>query len=220
MSACEKQPLFSRSTNILAIQFRYGAAAMAVPATPSRTNRTPASYSSRFNRTPSRTNSDVVTSQHNAAVVIEIGSVHTRIGLAGESSPRHVIDTPELPFPYAGRPSSFTATCEKKWEEKLYPLFSYILTDLLLIKPRLRRVLVIEPFVSPTAFRTALCRVLLLWLNVPSILFVPGGMVSVPYALGVCIFYLFCLFCIARFLFLTTYLSCVHTSIQLLFFTK
>jgi len=161
---------------------------MAVPTTPlasgkatTRKGRTPGTARRSANRTY---NADVASSQHNAAVVIEIGSAYSRVGLAGESSPRHVIETPDMPLPSTGRHSSQIIANEKMWEEKLYPLMSQILTDLLLIKPRSRRVLIIEPFVSPTAFRTALCRVLLLWLNVPSVLFVSGGAVTVPYALG------------------------------------
>lgn len=63
-------------------------------------------------------------------------------------------------------------------------MLSNILTDRLHVKPRTRRVIIVEPFISPTVFRASMCRVLLNWMNVPCVLFISGGMVTVPYALG------------------------------------
>lgn len=129
---------------------------------------------------------DVASSQHNAAVIIEFGSAFIRAGLAGESTPRHIMETKQLFLPAAGRshnPSRSNLSV-KKWEGMLYPLMSNILIDQLHVKSRSRRVVIVEPFISPDAFRSALCRVLLNWMNVPCVLFVSGSMVTVPYALG------------------------------------
>ena len=45
--------------------------------------------------------------------------------------------------------------------------------------------IVVEPFVSPTAFQEAICRSFLGWLGAPSVTFVPGAAaVALPYGLG------------------------------------
>lgn len=128
--------------------------------------------------------SNVNVASHNAAVIIEFGSAFIRAGLAGESTPRHIIETKkQLSLPAAGGPSSLDLS-STKWEGILYPLMSNILTERLHVKSRSRRVIILEPFISPGSFRAAICRVLLNWMNVPCVLFVSGSMVTVPYALG------------------------------------
>mmetsp|Transcript_6523 Transcript_6523/g.14308 ORF Transcript_6523/g.14308 Transcript_6523/m.14308 type:complete len:420 (-) Transcript_6523:26-1285(-) len=120
-----------------------------------------------------------------APVVIEFGSSYIRIGLSGEAVPRHIIPTPSQ---LATLPNSNTLQIETEteWDGILYPLLSNISTDLLLLKNlKARPVIIVEPIVSPTAFRNAICKSLLDWLSAPSVTFVPGAAsVALPYGLG------------------------------------
>ena len=116
-------------------------------------------------------------------VVIEFGSSYLRIGISGEAAPRHIIPTPA---PLGSLPRITSLKNEAEWDGCLYPLLSHISTNLLLLKSlKNRPVIVVEPFVSPTAFQEAICRSFLRWLGAPSVTFVPGAAaVVLPYGLG------------------------------------
>lgn len=133
-------------------------------------------------------------SAHYPCVIIELGSAFIRCGFAGEPTPRHEI-------PYGNNTNTPTtirtgqsnthhtalfygtkidvdlnskrqrSQCE--YEVIFEPLLEHILIDLLLCKPRNRRVVVVEHLVSPTNLRMALAKVLLQSLQVSSLLFVP-----------------------------------------------
>lgn len=116
-------------------------------------------------------------------VVIEFGSSYLRIGLSGEAAPRHIIPTPA---PLGMLPQITALKNDSEWDGCLYPLLSQIATNLLLLKSlKTRPVIVVEPFVSPSAFQSAICRSLLGWLGAPSVTFIPGAAaVALPYGLG------------------------------------
>ena len=116
-------------------------------------------------------------------VVIEFGTSYLRIGISGEAAPRHIIPTPA---PLGTLPRITGLKNDAEWDGCLYPLLSHIATNLLLLKSlKTRPVIVVESFVSPTAFQNAICKSLLGWLGAPSVTFVPGAAaVALPYGLG------------------------------------
>mmetsp|Transcript_18354 Transcript_18354/g.52567 ORF Transcript_18354/g.52567 Transcript_18354/m.52567 type:complete len:411 (+) Transcript_18354:84-1316(+) len=118
-----------------------------------------------------------------APVVIEFGSSYLRIGISGEAAPRHIVPTPA---PLGALPQITALKNEAEWDGCLYPLLSHISTNLLLLKSlKSRPVIIVEPFVSPTAFQNAICKSLLGWLGAPSVTFVPGAAaVALPYGLA------------------------------------
>jgi actin-related protein 10 len=65
-------------------------------------------------------------------------------------------------------------TCSQ-WIAQLTPLLSDIIYGKLLIKPKSRRILILEPMVAPTNFRNAIAHILFVKFGFPSLLFVPGS---------------------------------------------
>jgi len=124
-------------------------------------------------------------SQHTKSVVLELGSALIRVGIAGESKPRHVI--PHNLFDIKRSSDGYyLTTAPQEWEKILLSFFADLYTKYLLLKPRSRRVILLvgNAYQYPTSFRTALESVMLYDLSVPSILFVDQFRTIIPYALG------------------------------------
>jgi len=124
-------------------------------------------------------------SQHVSSVILEFGSAFLRVGIAGESKPRHIIPNDNI-FNVKVNDDYVLTTLSQEWELLLSPLLENLFTNHLLIKPRTRRVIVLmaNTYQYPTSFRNALESVLLNNLSVPSILFADIFRTVIPYALG------------------------------------
>lgn len=127
-------------------------------------------------------------SQHADEIVLEFGSALVRVGLAGESKPRHIV--PHALFDTErcsdGDGDYYRTTEPPDWERILLPFLADLYTKCLLLKPRSRRVILVTggAYQYPAAFRAALESVLLHGLSVPSVLFVDQFRTIIPYALG------------------------------------
>ena len=110
-----------------------------------------------------------------AAVVLDLGTRWTRIGLAGEAHPRHTIPTPPsvsyLPSSTCSLPSpSSPSSLRSHYASHLRPYLRHLYFHLLLLNPRDRRCLVLEPPFLPLPYRLALLSALLS-LHCPAVAF-------------------------------------------------
>ena len=110
-----------------------------------------------------------------AAVVLDLGTRWTRIGLAGEAHPRHTIPTPpsvsHLPSPTSPLPSpSSLSTLRSHYLHHLQPYLRHLFFHLLLVNPRDRRCLILEPPFLPLPYKLALLSSLLS-LHCPAVAF-------------------------------------------------
>ena len=69
---------------------------------------------------------------------------------------------------------SFRQNTTTQWLERLTPILSDIIHNKLLIKPKSRRILILEHMVTPTHFRYAITQILFENFGFPSVLFVTG----------------------------------------------
>lgn len=149
-------------------------------------------------------------------VVVELGSSRIKVGFAGESKPRRVLNNSESDggggwrvdvndslvsgacnwtafFRYLSSPEVTdtkgpvtSASTVYDWEKTLHPLFSHILTSILLIQrpySRHRMLVLINDVFPPRHFREALHRVLLEYLGVGGVWLVNGGAFEALYYL-------------------------------------
>ncbi|XP_070576671.1 actin-related protein 10-like [Ptychodera flava] len=125
------------------------------------------------------------TAGEKTAVILDIGAAYTKIGFAGESSPRSII------------PSEIKRSRTEKIDkvdifavdsEELYAILIDFLHHIyfrhLLVNPRDRRVVICESVLCPTLFRETLAQVLFRHYEVPSILFAPSHLVTL-FTLGI-----------------------------------
>src|SRR6056300_649531 len=143
-----------------------------------------------------------MSTHHQTTIVVELGCSRIKVGLAGESKPRHVmsghVDDGVLKiddgmctssctwnhfYKYlsssssSGNVLSAKITSVYEWEKTLYPLFSYVLTSILYIQrtSRHRMLILMNDIFTPRNLREALLRVLLDYLNLGGVLLVNGG---------------------------------------------
>jgi actin-related protein len=143
-----------------------------------------------------------MSTHHQTTIVVELGCSRIKVGLAGESKPRHVmsgVDDGLLKiddgmctssctwnhfYNYLSKSSSSSGdalsakiTTVYEWEKTLYPLFSYVLTSILFIQrpSRHRMLILMNDIFTPRNLREALLRVLLDYLNLGGVLLVNGG---------------------------------------------
>ena len=137
-------------------------------------------------------------------IVVELVSSRIKVGFAGESKPRRVLNNDDSRvigsgwtvnindgmvsnacqwsslFQYLSSPtdsSSNKITTVHEWEKSLYPLFSHIITSILYIQrpSRHRILLLINDMFPPISFREAIHKVLLDYLNIGALWLVNGG---------------------------------------------
>lgn len=140
-----------------------------------------------------RSNIDTA-SRHNSSLVFEFGSAFLRVGISGESKPRHVFSLPSdlserrdmsqqsfwrlfppLPQRLLSRNNEVGYQDMGAWFFHLY--------NVLLLKPRSRRVIIILPRYHPPELKSNLRSILLETLHVPSILFT-DPFSCIPYAVA------------------------------------
>ncbi|XP_065833341.1 actin-related protein 10-like [Oscarella lobularis] len=111
------------------------------------------------------------------AVVLEIGSAYTRCGFAGESCPRHIVATKVRRYMTDKIVSVFSDEFLKNptdLYDVLIDFIEFIYFKCLLVNPKDRRVVIVEPLVWPDIVRQTLARVLFEHYYVPSLLFYPS----------------------------------------------
>lgn len=142
-----------------------------------------------------------IASRQSSALIIEFGAAFIRVGIAGEPTPRHVLNLQEISqnliratnvdteYEYwaslPSLPSLIRSSSTESTYEDLLPWFSNLYTHHLLLKPRSRRTILILPIQTSQTFRKSLESVLLDHLQVPSVLFVDSFR-TIPYAIGGC----------------------------------
>lgn len=98
------------------------------------------------------------------AVVIEVGSAFTKVGYAGEATPRAILPTPPaLPL-----------DDEEALYDALFELVHRVYFKHLLVNPRDRRVVILDPLIGPVSLKRALARVLFQHFEALSVLFAPS----------------------------------------------
>ncbi|GMR48400.1 hypothetical protein PMAYCL1PPCAC_18595, partial [Pristionchus mayeri] len=114
------------------------------------------------------------------AVVIEIGAQLTKIGFAGEFSPRNIIRTEYIDESLLIQRDLFRDVDETKRTSlsRLFHFFKHIYFTHLLTVPRERRVLIVESLLTPSHIRRAITVVVLEMLEAPSILFAPSHLMA------------------------------------------
>ena len=114
----------------------------------------------------------VIAEKH--AVVLDIGSAYTKVGYAGESSPRAILKTPQ----------NIDCTTEKEvLHDELVDFIHRLYFEVLLVNPKDRRVVLLESLVGETRIKEELVQVLFNHFEVLSVLFAPSHMMPL-YGLG------------------------------------
>ena len=119
------------------------------------------------------------------AVIIDIGTAFTKIGLAGEQVPRHIVRT-ELnkivkskmeSIPILSRTSS-----ESDEQDSLYSLFKdffhQVYFQYLLVNPKERRVVVCDSMLKPIEIRNLIAKILFKHFEVVSVVFMPSHLLA------------------------------------------
>jgi len=113
------------------------------------------------------------------AVVLDIGAAYTKVGYAGELTPRCVLPSQSQD----GIPLH-----DYRQEDELYNALVAFIHKLyfkwLLVNPKDRRVVVIESVIGPTLFKNTLARVLFRHYEVSSVLFAPSCLLPL-FTLGI-----------------------------------
>ncbi len=104
----------------------------------------------------------VIAEKH--AVVLDIGSAYTKVGYAGESSPRAVIKTPP----------NLTNLDGPSLHDALVDLVHKLYFEILLVNPKDRRVVLLESLIGDNRLKNELVEVLFNHFEVLSILFAPS----------------------------------------------
>jgi len=133
--------------------------------------------------------SPVGSQEGKAAVVIDIGTAYTKLGFAGEFSPRFIIPT-EVPTKQLGgggekegeKLHRYNNALELK--EKLKEFIHAIYFKYLLVNPKGRRLLVVESILTPTEFKDTLAAVIFDHFDIPSLCFAPSHLLAI-YTLGI-----------------------------------
>ena len=106
----------------------------------------------------------VIAEKH--AVVLDIGSAFTKVGYAGESSPRAILRTP----------AKLHQLDQDTLHDVLVDFVHRLYFEILLVNPKDRRVVLLESLLGETRLKDELVRVLFNHFEVLSILFAPSHM--------------------------------------------
>ena len=95
---------------------------------------------------------------HKAApIVLDLGTRYTRIGIAGEPHPRHTLPTPSSLSYLTPHPPSFpSSSLPSHYHRHLLPYLRHLYSACLLLQPRDRRLLILEPPYLPLPYKLAL----------------------------------------------------------------
>ncbi len=121
------------------------------------------------------------------AVIFDIGEAYTKIGYAGETTPRQII--PSTIRRMIGDKLVETKVvqsniCETELYEILREFLHTIYFKYLLVNPKERKVVICESVLCPVKFRNTLAKVLFGYFNVVSVLFAPGHLLAL-FTMGV-----------------------------------
>ncbi len=121
------------------------------------------------------------------AVIFDIGEAYTKIGFAGESTPRQII--PSKVKRLVGDKLVETKVVQRNANEKeLYDVLREFLHVIyfkyLLVNPKERKVVICESVLCPVKFRNTLAKVLFGCFDVVSVLFAPGHLLAL-FTLGI-----------------------------------
>jgi len=133
--------------------------------------------------------SSVGSQEGKAAVVVDIGTAYTKLGFAGEFSPRFIIPT-EVPTKQlsgggerAGEKLHFYKD-SLELKTKLKEFIHAIYFKYLLVNPKGRRLLVVESILTPTEFKETLALIVFDHFDIPSLCFAPSHLLAI-YTLGI-----------------------------------
>ena len=107
------------------------------------------------------------------AVVLDIGTAYTKVGYAGESSPRAILKTPP----------TFDTLDKEVLHDVLVGFVHRLYFEVLLVNPKDRRVVLLESLLGETRLKDELVEVLFNHFEVLSILFAPSHLMPL-YGLG------------------------------------
>lgn len=107
------------------------------------------------------------------AVVLDIGTAYTKVGYAGESSPRAILKTPP----------TFDTLDKEVLHDVLVEFVHRLYFEVLLVNPKDRRVVLLESLLGETRLKDELVEVLFNHFEVLSILFAPSHLMPL-YGLG------------------------------------
>ncbi|KNC46269.1 uncharacterized protein AMSG_02722 [Thecamonas trahens ATCC 50062] len=120
-------------------------------------------------------------STEKAAIVLDIGCTHVRVGLAGEPFPRATLAS-SLALPDGRvlslavvRPTHFQRGSDPEWREATALWLRSLVGETLQVDPTERRLVVAEDVSTPSRFRNALAHVALAELGMVSLLMHPAG---------------------------------------------
>ncbi|XP_078001136.1 actin-related protein 10-like [Glandiceps talaboti] len=113
------------------------------------------------------------------AVILDIGAAYTKVGFAGEPSPRSIIPSEvKRARSETVQRVDVNAVNSEDLYNVLIDFIHYLYFRHLLVNPRDRRVVICESVLCPTLFRDTLAQVLFKHYEVPSVLFAPSHLVS------------------------------------------
>jgi len=133
--------------------------------------------------------STVGSQEGKAAVVVDIGTAYTKLGFAGEFSPRFIIPT-EVPTKALsgggerGEEKLHQYKDSLELKTKLKEFIHAIYFKYLLVNPKGRRLLVVESILTPTEFKETLALVVFDHFDIPSLCFAPSHLLAI-YTLGI-----------------------------------
>ncbi|KAL5463868.1 hypothetical protein EMCRGX_G032812 [Ephydatia muelleri] len=124
----------------------------------------------------SRLSTASLLSQEKGTVVIDIGRVYTKIGVAGEAAPRHIIRSVTILKPHGQKVDVWSEQLSE--QEELYSVLCRFVQSLflkyLVLNPKDYRVVVVESFICSESFRNTLAKVLFQHLCVTLAVFMPS----------------------------------------------
>ena len=115
----------------------------------------------------------ILISSEKHAVVLDIGTAYTKVGYAGESSPRAILKTPQ----------TFDTLDKEVLHDELVEFVHRLYFEVLLVNPKDRRVVLLESLLGETRLKDELVEVLFNHFEVLSILFAPSHLMPL-YGLG------------------------------------
>ena len=128
-------------------------------------------------------------STEKAALVLDVGERHIRVGIAGEAHPR-VVEKAEFPIGRTGEVLTLRESgsglpgSDAEWEEAVADWLRHVVEDVVGVDASERRLVVGEDLYTPSRFRNALAAAALSSLNMVSVLFAPSpGMALLPLSL-------------------------------------
>ena len=121
------------------------------------------------------------------AVILDIGEAYTKIGFAGESTPRHIIASKVRKLVGSELVETEVVQYNANEDELFYILREFlhsIYFKYLLVNPKERKVVISESLLAPMKFRNTLAKVLFKYFDVVSVMFAPGHLFAL-FTLGI-----------------------------------